>query len=85
MKLIFFFSAGQFLDKYDVKDLNVQWLRSQIGLVSQEPTLFDMSVAENIAYGDNSKTVSMEEIITAARKANVHSFITSLPDVSNSK
>ncbi|XP_055885819.1 ATP-dependent translocase ABCB1-like [Biomphalaria glabrata] len=69
-----------FLDKYDIKDLNVQWLRSQIGLVSQEPTLFDMSVAENIAYGDNSKTVSMEEIITAARKANVHSFITSLPD-----
>ncbi|XP_069110402.1 phosphatidylcholine translocator ABCB4-like isoform X1 [Argopecten irradians] len=67
------------LDCYDMKDLNVQWLRSQIGIVSQEPILFDCSIAENIAYGDNFRVVGMEEIITAARSANIHKFIESLP------
>ncbi|GFO14578.1 multidrug resistance protein 1 [Plakobranchus ocellatus] len=67
------------LDKYRLKDLNIQWLRSQIGLVSQEPILFDQSIAENIAYGDNSRTVSMDEIIQAAKSANIHNFIQSLP------
>ncbi|XP_029359235.1 ATP-dependent translocase ABCB1 [Echeneis naucrates] len=50
------------LDNVNVKDLNIYWLRSQIGIVSQEPVLFDCSLAENIAYGDNSRTVTMEEI-----------------------
>ena len=50
-----------------------------MGLVSQEPVLFDETIAENIAYGDNSRDVSMEEIVEAARKANVHGFIESLP------
>ncbi|XP_059178858.1 ATP-dependent translocase ABCB1-like [Physella acuta] len=68
-----------FMDKYDVKDLNVQWLRAQIGLVSQEPILFATSIAENIAYGDNSRNCSMEEIVKAAKAANIHSFIISLP------
>lgn len=63
-----------------MKTLNIQWLRSQIGIVSQEPILFDRSIAENIAYGDNSRVVSMEEIIDAARGANIHNFISSLPD-----
>ena len=69
------------LDKNCVKDLNVQWLRQQIGIVSQEPVLFDCSIAENIAYGDNSREVPMAEIIEAARKANIHEFISSLPSV----
>ncbi|KAH9524931.1 ATP-dependent translocase ABCB1 [Bulinus truncatus] len=69
-----------FFDNYDVKDLNVQWLRAQIGLVSQEPVLFDLTIADNIAYGDNSRTVSMDEIIKAARSANIHGFIASLPE-----
>ncbi|KAH9524932.1 ATP-dependent translocase ABCB1 [Bulinus truncatus] len=69
-----------FFDNYDVKDLNVQWLRAQIGLVSQEPVLFDLTIADNIAYGDNSRTVSMDEIIKAARSANIHNFIASLPE-----
>ena len=69
------------LDKNCVKDLNVQWLRKQIGIVSQEPVLFDCSIAENIAYGDNSREVPMAEIIEAARKANIHEFISSLPNV----
>nr|XP_006823098.1 PREDICTED: multidrug resistance protein 1A-like [Saccoglossus kowalevskii] len=67
------------LDGHNVRDLNIQWLRSQIGIVSQEPTLFDCSIAENIAYGDNSREVPMEEIIQAATNANIHSFIESLP------
>ncbi|KAK0066802.1 ATP-dependent translocase ABCB1 isoform X7 [Biomphalaria pfeifferi] len=64
----------------DVRQINLQWLRSQIGIVSQEPVLFDRSIAENIAYGDNSRVVTMQEIIQAARGANIHDFISSLPD-----
>ncbi|XP_059178860.1 bile salt export pump-like [Physella acuta] len=67
------------LDNHNILDLNVQWLRMQIGLVSQEPVLFDRSLAENIAYGDNTREVGMEEIIEAARTANIHTFIQSLP------
>ncbi|XP_059178859.1 ATP-dependent translocase ABCB1-like [Physella acuta] len=67
------------LDNHNILDLNVQWLRMQIGLVSQEPILFDRSLAENIAYGDNTREVGMEEIIEAARTANIHTFIQSLP------
>ena len=47
--------------------------------VSQEPTLFNRTIAENIAYGDNSRNVSMEEIVDVAKKANIHTFIQSLP------
>ncbi len=70
------------MDNHETKILNLGWLRSQIGLVSQEPVLFDRTVADNIAYGDNSRKVSMEEVIDAARKANIHDFIASLPEVS---
>jgi len=64
----------------DVKDLNVAWLRTQIGLVSQEPILFDRSIAENIKYGANHREVTMTEVIEAATKANIHSFISDLPN-----
>ncbi|XP_061811654.1 ATP-dependent translocase ABCB1-like isoform X1 [Nerophis lumbriciformis] len=67
------------LDSKSVKELNIHWLRSQIGIVSQEPVLFDCSLAENIAYGDNSRTVTMEEVKAAAEAANIHSFIENLP------
>lgn len=69
------------LDGKDIQELNVSWLRRQIGLVSQEPVLFDASVAENIQYGDNTREVSMEEVIEAAKAANIHSDIESLPQV----
>lgn len=69
------------IDDKDIRQLNVQWLRQQIGIVSQEPVLFDQSIAENIAYGDNLRTVPIDEIIAAARKANIHTFIESLPQV----
>ncbi|XP_033639476.1 LOW QUALITY PROTEIN: ATP-dependent translocase ABCB1-like [Asterias rubens] len=68
------------LDNHEIKILNLGWFRSQIGLVSQEPILFDRTVADNIAYGDNSRKVSMEEVIDAAKKANIHDFIASLPE-----
>uniref|UniRef100_A0A8C4P4Z9 Phosphatidylcholine translocator ABCB4-like n=1 Tax=Dromaius novaehollandiae TaxID=8790 RepID=A0A8C4P4Z9_DRONO len=67
-------------DDKNAKALNIQWLRSQIGIVSQEPILFDCTIAENIAYGDNSREVPREEIVSAAKKANIHSFIESLPN-----
>ncbi|KAH9520278.1 Multidrug resistance protein 1 [Bulinus truncatus] len=63
----------------DLRNLNLKWYRSQLGIVSQEPTLFDCSIAENIAYGDNSRVVPMSEIIQAAKDANIHNFIASLP------
>lgn len=71
------------MDGENEKQLNIQWLRSQIGIVSQEPTLFGCSIAENIAYGDNSREVSFDEICEVAKAANIHSFIESLPEVSS--
>lgn len=73
-------SGSVMLDGVDIRELNIAWLRSQIGIVSQEPMLFDTSIKENIAYGDNERQVPMPEIIEAARKANIHSFIESLPE-----
>ena len=67
-----------------MKELNIQWLRYQMGLVSQEPVLFDCSIADNIRYGDNFRKVSDQEVEAAAKSANIHSFITSLPQVCNS-
>ncbi|XP_008297780.1 ATP-dependent translocase ABCB1 [Stegastes partitus] len=73
------------LDNMNAKQLNIQWLRSQIGIVSQEPILFDCTLAENIAYGDNSRKVTMEEIEAAAKSANIHNFIEELPQKYNTQ
>ena len=54
-------------------------IRSQIGLVSQDATLFDISIGENIKYGDLTRNVSDEEMIHAAKRANIHEFISTLP------
>ncbi|XP_047112212.1 ATP-dependent translocase ABCB1-like [Schistocerca piceifrons] len=67
------------LDGRDVSKVKMANLREQMGLVSQEPVLFDRTIAENIAYGDNSREVTMVEIIEAAKKSNIHNFIASLP------
>ncbi|XP_063233075.1 ATP-dependent translocase ABCB1-like isoform X2 [Bacillus rossius redtenbacheri] len=72
-------SGAVSMDGRDVSSLTLENLRSQLGLVSQEPVLFNRTIAENIAYGDNSRSVPMDEIISAASKANIHSFIKSLP------
>jgi ABC-type multidrug transport system fused ATPase/permease subunit len=68
------------LDGNNVKDLNVSWLRRQIGVVSQEPVLFNMTVKQNLLMGSHSGEVTEEEIIAACTKANCHSFITQLPN-----
>ena len=70
----------QLVDHHDVSLLNLQWLRSKIGFVSQEPILFDASIRENIAYGDTSRYVTMAEICEAAKAANIHQFIETLPE-----
>lgn len=77
--IIFYF---QLIDGHRSHGVNVPFLRAQIGIVSQEPVLFDCSIAENIQYGDNTRIVSMEDIVEAAKKAFLHDFVMSLPDVS---
>lgn len=56
--------------------------RAQLGIVSQEPNLFDLTIAENISYGINGRKVEMAEIEEAAKAANIHNFVVSLPLVS---
>ena len=72
-------SGGRIIiDGKDVRKLTLQSLRNQIGLVQQDVYLFCGSIRENIAYG--RPDASMEEIIEAAKKANIHEFIMGLPD-----
>lgn len=65
---------GQELNRYDYR-----WLRNQIGVVSQEPILFQMTIRENIMLGHS--TATNDEIYRAAKLANAHDFIMTLPDV----
>lgn len=71
----------QLIDGHESSRVNVPFLRSKIGIVSQEPVLFDCSIEENIKYGDNSREISMNEVISAAKKAQLHDFVMSLPEV----
>ena len=66
------------LDGRDIRSLNLKWLRSNIGIVSQEPVLFDTTIIENIRFG--KENVTMAQIETAAKNANAHDFISQLPD-----
>ncbi len=66
------------IDGIDYRDISLQDLRRQIGIVLQEPFLFNGTIAENIAYGKPG--ASLDEIIEAARAANAHNFILSKPD-----
>jgi ATP-binding cassette subfamily B (MDR/TAP) protein 1 len=75
------------LDGRDIGTLNLRWLRQQIGLVAQEPVLFSGSIFENIRFGlvgsalEHSSDEMRREIVTnAAKNANVHEFISQLPD-----
>ncbi|KAK3580600.1 hypothetical protein CHS0354_002698 [Potamilus streckersoni] len=69
---------GQVLiDGNDITDLNLKWLREQIGVVSQEPVLFATTIKENIRYGRTD--VTDKEIEEAAREANAHEFISKFP------
>ncbi|KAG2590996.1 hypothetical protein PVAP13_5NG451300 [Panicum virgatum] len=66
------------LDGAELKKLKLSWLRDQMGLVSQEPVLFNDTIHANIAYGKQGE-VKEDEIISAAKAANAHEFISSLP------
>lgn len=71
------------IDNQQTNSVSMVSLRSQMGIVSQEPCLFDRTIAENIAYGDSSRNVPRVDIIEAAKQANIHNFIVSLPLVSH--
>ncbi|KAM0944512.1 putative ABC-type xenobiotic transporter [Dioscorea sansibarensis] len=66
------------LDGVKLQDLKISWLRQQMGLVSQEPVLFNDTIRANIAYGKQGR-VSEEEIVAAAEAANAHKFVSGLP------
>ncbi|ERN01697.1 hypothetical protein AMTRI_Chr10g229580 [Amborella trichopoda] len=65
------------LDGVSISKLQIKWLRSQMGLVSQEPALFATSIKENILFGKEDAT--MDEVVAAAKAANAHNFISQLP------
>jgi ATP-binding cassette subfamily B (MDR/TAP) protein 1 len=74
------------IDGRNIKDYDLRWLRRQIGLVSQEPTLFDSSIAENIRFGRTGlEEVSMAEVEAAAKAANAHDFIMKLDEGYNTR
>ncbi|KAE8155110.1 ATP-binding cassette multidrug transport protein [Aspergillus avenaceus] len=75
------------LDGVDIKELNIQWLRTNIRIVQQEPTLFNASIFENVAYGlagtkyaTAQKEVQFELVVRACRAAYAHDFIDALPE-----
>ena len=69
------------IDDQDLKTLNVRWLRENIGVVGQEPVLFNLSIGDNIRYGHpRLNDVSQEDVENVARQANAHDFIASLPN-----
>ncbi|BFG28034.1 hypothetical protein CerSpe_143080 [Prunus speciosa] len=71
-------SGHVLLDGMDIQKFKLNWLRQQIGLVGQEPVLFNESIRDNISYGKQGN-VTEEEIIVATKAANAHDFISSLP------
>lgn len=74
--------GGILVDGHDVRDLDLQVLRRQIGVVLQEPYLFHGTITENIRYGNPDAT--LQDVIAAAKAANAHEFVCSLPDAYDS-
>ena len=71
-----------YLDGNDIRKLNINWLRSKIGLVSQEPTLFNKTIYENVCYGDISRDkIPISEVIDACIESNINNRIENLPQV----
>ncbi|KAL7931853.1 P-loop containing nucleoside triphosphate hydrolase protein [Trichoderma chlorosporum] len=80
-------SGTIYLDGHDIRKLNLRWLRQQVALVSQEPTLFNTSIYHNIRYGligtkfeHETEQKQHELILEAAKKANAHHFVIGLPN-----
>ena len=77
--LIFIIFLQISIGNNEIKKINVKWLRKHIGIVNQEPILFDATIFENIQLGNPDATP--EVIERAARNANAHEFIMSMPQV----
>ncbi|KAJ6421628.1 hypothetical protein OIU84_028910 [Salix udensis] len=71
------FGGEILLDGIPIDKLQLKWLRSQIGLVSQEPALFATTIMENILFG--KETATMDEVVQAAKTSNAHNFISQFP------
>lgn len=66
---------------HDIRSMDLKTLRRQIGYVQQEPTLFGLSLRDNLSYGlENEASLTDEQIMEACRKANAHEFIAQFPD-----
>lgn len=65
---------------FNLADADVAWLRDHVGVVSQHPVLFDISIAENIAYGSEPGRFTRDDIVRAARAANLDEFVQTLPN-----
>ncbi|XP_061365648.1 ABC transporter B family member 26, chloroplastic-like isoform X1 [Gastrolobium bilobum] len=73
-------SSGQiYIDGFPLTELDIRWLRQNIGYVAQEPHLFNMDIKSNIEYGCPRK-IKQEDIELAAKQASAHDFISSLPN-----
>ena len=70
-------SGSLLLDQTDIRQMNIGWLRDNIGVVGQEPVLFATTIRENIKFG--RKDATDEEIVQASKEANAFNFIQSLP------
>jgi ABC-type multidrug transport system fused ATPase/permease subunit len=72
-------SGSLTIDGIDIRDLDLKWLRSNIGYVQQEPQLFGLTVRENVMYGLD-REVTQDELVEVCQKANAHDFISEWPD-----
>jgi ATP-binding cassette subfamily B (MDR/TAP) protein 1 len=72
-------SGSLTIDGIDIRDLDLKWLRSNIGYVQQEPQLFGLTVRENVMYGLD-REVTHDELVEVCQKANAHEFISEWPD-----
>lgn len=68
------------VDGENIQGINIRNLREQVCIVSQEPTLFDCTILENICYGLDEPQPSYEQVVKAATMANIHNFVLSLPE-----
>ncbi|KAF9930602.1 Multidrug resistance protein 1 [Linnemannia zychae] len=69
------------IDKYDVRDLQLNNIRQHMALVGQEPVLFDVSIGDNIRYGiPDGHHVDQEMVVAAAKASNIHNFVSALPE-----
>ncbi len=72
-------AGGVYVDGQEISSLNLNDYRSHIALVSQEPTLYQGSIKENVLLGSDRGEVSDERLIQACKDANIYDFIMSLP------